>query len=102
MLIIAVGALCQVFAANFCMLLAGTILVGLGTGADLPVSLANIAETSTDSNRGKIIGLSNILWTVGIVGAIACASVVGNWGKLGGQILYGQVGVIAKIGRAHV
>ena len=97
MLIIAVGALCQVFAANFGMLLTGTILVGLGTGADLPVSLANIAETSTDSNRGKIIGLSNILWTVGIVGAIACASVVGNWGKLGGQILYGQVGVIAII-----
>ena len=97
MLVIAVGALCQVFAAGFGMLLAGTILVGLGTGADLPVSLANIAETSTDSNRGKIIGLSNILWTVGIVGAIACAAVVGNWGKLGGQILYGQVGVIALL-----
>lgn len=97
MVLIMIGAALQVFAGSFGMLLAGTILVGLGTGADLPVSLANIAETATDDNRGKIIGLSNILWTVGIVGAIACGAVVGNWGHVGGQILYAQVGVVALI-----
>ncbi|WP_244960237.1 MFS transporter [Actinomyces faecalis] len=97
MVLIAVGAALQVFAGSFTMLMVGTILVGLGTGADLPVSLANIAETATDENRGKIIGLSNILWTVGILGAIACASIVGNWGHLGGQILYAQVGIVAVI-----
>ncbi|MCI7457310.1 MAG: MFS transporter [Actinomyces urogenitalis] len=97
MVLIAIGAALQVFAGSFAMLMVGTVLVGLGTGADLPVSLANIAETATDENRGKIIGLSNILWTVGILGAIACGAIVGNWGHLGGQILYAQVGIVALI-----
>lgn len=97
MVLIALGATLQVFSTSFAMLMIGTVLVGLGTGADLPVSLANIAETATDENRGKIIGLSNVLWMVGILGAIACASIVGNWGHLGGQILYAQVGVVALI-----
>ncbi len=97
MLVIVLGALLQTFAPSFTLLLLGTILVGLGTGADLPVSLATIAETADDDNRGKIIGLSNILWIVGILGAVVTSSIVGNWGLLGGQILYGQVGVIALI-----
>lgn len=95
--VIILGSLLQIFSTSFTPLLIGTILVGLGTGADLPVSLANIAETATDENRGKIIGLSNLLWIVGILGASGCATVVGNWGHRGGQIIYAQVGVVALI-----
>lgn len=97
MLVIALGSAVQVLSGSFTPLLVGTILVGVGTGADLPVSLANIAEAATDDNRGKIIGFSNILWIVGIVGAITAGSVVGDWGRLGGQILYGQIGVVAVV-----
>ncbi|MDO4243088.1 MAG: MFS transporter [Actinomyces sp.] len=97
MLVIVLGSALQTFSPNFIVLLAGTFLVGLGTGADLPVSLATIAETADEDSRGKIIGLSNVLWIVGILGAILTSSIVGNWGLLGGQILYGQVGVIALV-----
>lgn len=97
MLIIIVGSAMQVLAPSFTVLLVGCALVGLGTGADLPVSLSNIAEAATDENRGKIIGLSNILWFLGIVGAIVTASIVGNWGRLGGQILFSQVGIVALV-----
>ncbi|WP_454931939.1 MFS transporter [Actinomyces oricola] len=97
MALIVLGSALQVFSSNFTILLAGTILVGFGTGADLPVSLATIAETATDENRGKIIGLSNILWLVGIMGAVVTSSAVGDWGRIGGQILYGQVGVVALV-----
>lgn len=92
---IAIGATLQVFSGTFEPLLIGTILVGLGTGADLPVSLATIAEASTDDNRGKMIGFSGQLWLGGIVGSIIISTIVGNWGRVGGQILYGQVLVAA-------
>ena len=97
MALITCGSVLQVLAPGFTALLIGTIMVGFGTGADLPVSLATISETATDKNRGAIIGLSNLLWTAGILGAIGCATVVGDWGLRGGQILYAQVGVVALI-----
>lgn len=58
----------------------GTLLVGLATGADLPVSLATISEAANDENRGKIIGLSNLLWLVGIGATMGISAIVGDWG----------------------
>lgn len=97
MLIIAVGMALLTFSTSFPLLLAGVVLAGLGTGADLPVSLSTISESASDRNRGAIIGLSNILWTVGILGAILIATFFGDAGRLGGQLLFGHVGVIAII-----
>lgn len=97
MAMIVVGSALLVFTTSFAMLFVGTVLVGLGTGADLPVSLATIGEACDDRNRGKIIGLSNLLWVGGIIGTIAIASVAGGLGRLGGQIMLGQVGVIAFV-----
>lgn len=95
--IITVGATLATFADNFGLLLVGVALIGFGTGADLPVSLATIAESSSDSNRGKIIGLSNQLWLLGIISAIAIATFFGGLGRLGGQLLFGQVAVISLL-----
>lgn len=97
MLIIAVGMGLLTFSTSFPLLLTGVVLAGLGTGADLPVSLSTISESATDKNRGAIIGLSNILWTVGILGAVLIATFFGDTGRLGGQLLFGHVGVIALI-----
>jgi len=97
MVLIVIGSALLTFTTAFPLLLAGVILVGLGTGADLPVSLATISEAAVDKNRGAILGLSNILWLVGIVMTIAISSIAGGWGHLGGQLLYGHVGVVALI-----
>jgi inositol transporter-like SP family MFS transporter len=97
MAMIVVGAALLVLMISFAGLFFGTILIGLGTGADLPVSLAAIAEVATDENRGKLLGFSQIMWTFGILGALVCSSIVGNMGRLGGQIIFGQVGAIALI-----
>lgn len=76
-------------------ILVGALLLGLATGADLPVSLATISEASTDANRGRMLGLSQILWFVGIVAAMALGVFFGDAGRIGAQILFAHVGVVA-------
>lgn len=97
MAMIAVGALMLAFGKLFVVLLLGTAFVGLATGADLPVSLATIAEAASDKNRGKIIGLSNLLWLLGISATMAISAVVGGWGQLGAQVMYLHVGFVAVV-----
>jgi len=97
MAMIVIGSALLTLMSTFSGLLIGTIVVGLGTGADLPVSLASIAEIATNENRGKLLGLSQIMWILGMLGALVCSSVVGDFGHIGGQIMFGQVGVIAFI-----
>lgn len=97
MALIAVGSLMLAFGKMFVVLLLGTAFVGLATGADLPVSLATIAEAASDKNRGKIIGLSNLLWLLGISATMAISAVVGGWGQLGAQVMYLHVGFVAVV-----
>ncbi|MDA4891051.1 MFS transporter [Streptomyces sp. MS2A] len=97
MVLVIIGIALLVFGDSFPLLLAGVILAGVGTGADLPVSLSTIAEAATEKNRGAIIGLSNILWVVGILGTVIISTIAGGWGRLGGQLLFAQVGVIAVL-----
>lgn len=89
------GAGVLVASPAFAGLLVGTVLVGLGTGADLPVSLATISEAATDENRGKLVGFSQVLWFAGILATYAISTVVGDLGRLGGQIMFAHVGVVA-------
>ena len=97
MAIIVAGAGLLVFTADVPLLLVGSILVGLGTGADLPVSLATISEAANDRNRGKLIGLSQIMWTLGVVASIVLSIAVGSLGQLGAQIMLAHIGVVAFV-----
>jgi inositol transporter-like SP family MFS transporter len=97
MVLIAIGAGFLVFSTAVPLLLVGTIFVGVGSGADLPVSLATISEAADDHNRGRLIGFSQIMWFVGIAAAILLSIVVGAWGYIGGQVMFGHIGVVAVI-----
>ncbi|WP_431075532.1 MFS transporter [Microbacterium phyllosphaerae] len=97
MAMIMLGASLLVLSVEFPLLLLGIILAGLGTGADLPVSLATIAEAASDKHRGAQIGLSAVLWTVGVLVPVTLSIFIGGWGHAGGQILFGQVGVVAFV-----
>jgi inositol transporter-like SP family MFS transporter len=88
---------CNVFAGGFSLLLVGAILAGLCTGADLPVSIATIAEAGDDSNRGKMVSFSQVLWMMGIIVPLTLTAVIGDMGRVGGQIIFGSVGVVALI-----
>ena len=97
MVMLVLGALIMIFSSNFALLLVGEILMGLGVGADLPVSLATISEQAPDDKRGKMLLFSDILWVVGIVVAQGIGSLVGDWGLLGGQIMFGQLAAVSLI-----
>ena len=97
MVMLVLGALIMVVSSNFVLLLLGEIFMGLGVGADLPVSLATISEQAPDDKRGKMLLFSDILWVVGIVVAQGIGSLVGDWGLLGGQIMFGQLAAVSLI-----
>lgn len=94
---IIIAMACNVFAPSFGVLLAGAIIGGLCTGADLPVSIATIAEAGDDTNRGKLVSFSQVLWVFGIIIPLALTSTIGDWGHLGGQIIFASVGAVALI-----
>lgn len=97
MAMIFAGAALLVLAPGFAALFVGMVLVGLGSGADLPVSLATISEAASDTNRGKLVGFSQILWFGGIIGANVFGIAVGGMGQLGGQIMFAHVAVASLI-----
>lgn len=97
MAMIVIGSAMLSLMSSFSGLFIGTILIGLGAGADLPVSLASIAEIATNENRGKLLGFSQIMWILGIESALVCSIIVGDFGRIGGQIMFGQIGVFALI-----
>lgn len=97
MLMIAIAAIALVFASSFSLVLVAALLMGLGTGADLPVSLSTISEAAADDNRGKLLGFSNLLWSVGGIVCALLAAVVAGFGLLGGQILFFHIGAVATL-----
>jgi len=97
MLAIIVGAVVLVLADSFPLVIIGAILLGLATGADLPVSLSTISEAADDSNRGKILSLSNLLWLVGSIVAGGLGVLAAGLGRFGGQMLFGHIAVVATV-----
>ncbi len=101
MMFIIVGAFLVVFSTAFPLLLLGQILIGCGVGADLPVSLATIAEAAPDGKRGKMLGFSDILWVVGILAAygtgVLVSSTIGDSARVSGQIMYAALGVVGIV-----
>jgi inositol transporter-like SP family MFS transporter len=91
----AVGLL--ILAPGYLSVIVGAVLLGLGTGADLPVSLTTISEAATDANRGRLLGFSNPLWAVGVIVNVLLVGAVGDMGRPGGQIIFAHIGAVALL-----
>lgn len=85
------------FVQSFPLLLTSALLLGLGAGADLPVSLSTISEAATDENRGKILGFSNLLWLAGAIITSVFASSVAAQGRAGAQIIFATLGAVTLL-----
>ena len=92
-----VGALVMTVAAGPASLYVGVILLGLAVGADLPVSLAMIAEEAPPGKRGRLVSFSHILWLLGIIVSQALGVVFGGMGQTGGRLMFLHLVVFAVI-----
>lgn len=97
MVLLALGAGLLAAAAGPIMLYIGVVLIGYASGADLPVSLALIAEEAPPGQAGKLVGLSQVLWFGGIIATQLLSIVVGDLGSIGGRVLYAHVAVVAVV-----
>lgn len=97
MILIIVAMALNIFGGSFGALALAAALAGFATGADLPVSIATIAEAATDKNRGKLVGFSQVLWMLGVVVSLVLQSLFGDQGRTGGQIMFAHILVVALV-----
>ena len=74
MVAIIVAMVILVASSNWLVLCVALALAGLGIGGDLPVSLATVGEYASEENRGKLVGLSQVLWTAGLMAGAGVAA----------------------------
>lgn len=95
MVLIIAGGGALLVGAGFELVVVGVAVLGLGVGADLPVSLATIAESATSRDRGRLVAFSNLLWLLGIISTFAISAVVGDLGRTAVLVLFGHIVVVA-------
>jgi inositol transporter-like SP family MFS transporter len=97
LLVYAFGILLIVFSVNLPMLLIGTFIVGVAVGADVPTSLALIGEFSPSKARGRLMGLSQVAWSLGPIVVFVMAFVLTPYGLLGNRIVFAHLFVVAIV-----
>ena len=97
LLVYAFGTLLMVFSVNLPMLLIGTFIVGVAVGADVPTSLALIGEFSPSRARGKLMGLSQVAWSLGPVIVLVLAFALSSYELLGIRIVFAHLFVVAVV-----
>lgn len=95
----AAGAVICVLSSNFPMLLAGLILAGFASGADLPVSLTVISHDAPDARTSaSMVSSTQIFWQIGVFASYIMAFIVSTVkGDLGARIVFGILGGIAIV-----
>jgi MFS transporter, SP family, inositol transporter len=99
-LLYAVGAAVVGTAWSASVLIVGAALLGLGSGANLPASIALVAGRVPWTVRGRMVAATHVMWTVGIVLASAAAFAVSPWGLTGMRGVFLALACIALVALA--
>jgi MFS transporter, SP family, inositol transporter len=97
LLVYALGVLLIAFAVDPVMLFAGTFIVGVAVGADVPTSLALVGEFAPAKGRGRLIGLTQVAWSLGPVVVLLLALVLSPIGLLGTRIVFIHLAIVALV-----
>ncbi len=96
-IVYAIGAAILVAAPGVGALYIGIILIGFASGADLPPSLAMIAEVAPEGHHGKMVSLSHVLWITAIPVVNVFGVFVGGMGADGARIMYAHLLVMSLL-----
>lgn len=93
------GATVIATATTFGQLLAGVVVLGVCSGADLPASIAIVADGAPAHGVGRMVAGTHVMWGIGVVLATAAAFAVSPLGLLGvrGIFLALAVGAIVTL-----
>ena len=97
LLVYAAGILCIALAVNSEMLFIGTFVVGVAVGADVPTSLALVGEIAPAKARGKLLGLTQVAWSLGPVIVLVMATVLAPLNLLGIRIVFIHLFLVALV-----
>lgn len=98
-LLYAIGAVVCVLSGSFPMLLAGLILAGFASGADLPISLTVISHDAPDEKTSaNLVASTQVFWQIGVMASYIMSFIVSAVsGALGARIVFGLLGGFAAI-----
>lgn len=98
-LLYAIGAGICVLSGNFSMLLAGLILAGFASGADLPISLTVISHDAPDEKTSAgLVASTQVFWQIGVLASYLMAFIVSKTeGALGARIVFGILAGFAAV-----
>lgn len=97
LLLYALGVLVIAFAPNVGIVVLGYVLTGLAAGADIPNSMALLAEISPRHARSKIVGLAPVLWYLGPLVVTVLSVAMHSLGLLGARIIFAHLAAVALV-----
>lgn len=95
----AIGAVICVLSNNFSILLAGLILTGFASGADLPISLTVISHDAPDEQTSaSLVSSTQIFWQIGVFMSYICSFIVSSMsGAAGARVVFAILAIFAIV-----
>ncbi|MEV7090179.1 MFS transporter [Streptomyces sp. NPDC093085] len=97
LLVYAAGVLCVALSVEPVTLFAGVFVIGVAVGADVPTSLALVGEFSPPKARGRLLGFTQVAWSLGPVVVLVLALALAPLGLLGIRIVFFHLLAVALV-----
>ncbi|MFD9323836.1 MFS transporter [Streptomyces sp. NPDC060053] len=97
LVVYAVGVVTVLCASDQATLFVGVIITGLAMGADVPTSLALMAEEAADGRQGSTVAYAQTLWLAGVAVVQILGFFVGDLGATGVRIMFAHLLVVAVV-----
>jgi len=91
----AAGAVVLATAQSSSVVVLGVVVLGVASGADLPSSIALVAERAPARVRGRMVARTQVMWTIGVLLATALALAVSPYGLSGIRVAFATLAVAA-------